>query len=159
MTQALALSPSAFGLLFSLVMAGQIAGSLLGGRLVPRLGMARMVRVGAGVTLAGGLLLAALALAAVAHWAAVVVPMIVYLFGCAFILPNALATALSPFPHMAGTASSLLGALPFGLGAVVSALLAAAFDGSTRPMALTIALFGGAAFLCERLFFRKALHG
>ena len=59
--------------------------------------------------------------------------MIVYLFGCAFMIPNATAAALSPFPQMAGAASSLLGAMPFGLGALVSALLAAAFDGTTRP--------------------------
>jgi DHA1 family bicyclomycin/chloramphenicol resistance-like MFS transporter len=159
MTQAFSLSPGGYAMAFSLVMVGQICGSLAGGRLVSRLGMARMVRVGAGLALAGGALLASLALASVAHWSAIVLPMIVYIFGCAFILPNALAAALSPFPHMAGSASSLLGALPFGLGALVSALLAAAFDGSTRPMALVIALFGVFVFLSEKMLFRKASHG
>jgi DHA1 family bicyclomycin/chloramphenicol resistance-like MFS transporter len=85
--------------------------------------------------------------------------MVVYLFGCSFIIPNATAAALSPFPHMAGSASSLLGAIPFGLGALLSAGLAAAFDGSTRPMALAIGLFGLCAFASEKLLFRKAAHG
>jgi DHA1 family bicyclomycin/chloramphenicol resistance-like MFS transporter len=85
--------------------------------------------------------------------------MVLYIFGCAFMLPNTTAAALSPFPQMAGAASSLLGALPFGLGALVSALLAAAFDGTTRPMALAIALFGLLAFLAERFLFRKLNHG
>jgi DHA1 family bicyclomycin/chloramphenicol resistance-like MFS transporter len=85
--------------------------------------------------------------------------MVLYLFGCSFLIPNATAAALSPFPRMAGAASSLLGALPFGLGALVSAVLAAAFDGSTRPMALAIAAFGLFAFLAERFFFRKLIHG
>jgi hypothetical protein len=60
---------------------------------------------------------------------------------------------------MAGSASSLLGAIPFGLGALVSALLAAAFDGSTVPMALAIAVFGFLSFLSERFLFSKATHG
>lgn len=159
MTQALALGPGAYGLLFSLVMLGQICGSLLGSRLVSRLGMMRMVRVGARLALAGGVMLAVPAAAAVAHWAAIVLPMIVYIFGCAFIMPNALATALSPFPHRAGAASSLLGALPFGLGALVSALLAAAFDGTTQPMAFAIAGFGVLVFAAERLLFSRIRHG
>ena len=39
------------------------------------------------------------------------------------------------------------------------ALLAGAFDGTTRPMALAIAGFGVAALLAERLYFRKMVHG
>jgi DHA1 family bicyclomycin/chloramphenicol resistance-like MFS transporter len=126
---------------------------------VARLGIARMVRVGAALALAAGLLLAALALAGASHWSAVVLPMILYLFGCSLLIPNATAAALSPFPEIAGAASSLLGALPFGLGALVSAGLAAAFDGTIRPMALAIGLFGFLAFLCERYSFGKAGHG
>jgi DHA1 family bicyclomycin/chloramphenicol resistance-like MFS transporter len=159
MVQALHLTPTAFSVLFAAVMLGQITGGITGSRLVVRLGIGRMVQLGAALVLAGGLLLAALALGGMAHWSAVVLPMILYLFGCSFMIPNATAAALSPFPQMAGAASSLLGALPFGLGALVSAGLAGAFDGTTRPMALAIATFGTAAFLAERLFFRKIVHG
>jgi len=159
MVQALHLTPTAFSLLFAAIMLGQITGGITGSRLAVRLGIGRMVRLGAALTLAGGLLLAALALAGMPHWSAVVLPMILYLFGCSFMIPNTTAAALSPFPQIAGAASSLLGALPFGLGAVVSAGLAGAFDGTTRPMALTIAVFGVAAFLAEKLYFRKIVHG
>src|SRR6185295_18566118 len=134
MVEALRLSPTAFSVLFALVMVGQIIGGVLGARLVPRLGSARLVRLGA-------------ALAGAAHWTAIVLPMVVYLFGCSFIIPNATAAALSPFPQMAGSASSLLGAIPFALGALLSAGLAAAFDGSALPMALAIGLFGVCAFV------------
>ncbi len=159
MVQALDLTPTAFSLLFAAVMLGQIAGGIIGSRLVGSLGIGRMVRLGAALTLAGGILLAAMALADLRHWSAVVVPMTIYLFGCSFMIPNATAAALSPFPKMAGAASSLLGAMPFGLGALVSAGLAGAFDGSTRPMALTICIFGIAAFVAEKHFFRKLMHG
>ena len=159
MVQALHLSPTAFSVLFAAVMLGQIAGGLAGSRLVGRLGSLRIVRQGAALVAASGAALAALALAGAAHWSALVLPMIGYLFGCALMIPNATAAALSPFPQMAGSASSLLGAIPFGLGALLSALLAAAFDGTTRPMALAIAVFGVLAFLSERFFFRKTIHG
>ena len=85
--------------------------------------------------------------------------MIVFLFGCAFMIPSTTAAALAPFPEMAGAASSLLGVLPFGLGAAVSAVLAVAFDGSTRPMALAIGALALLAFLSERLLFRGGSHG
>lgn len=159
MVQALRVTPAEFSLLFATVMLGQITGGIAGSRLVAKLGIGRMVRLGAALTLSGGVLLAALALAGMAHWSAVVLPMILYLFGCSFMIPNATAAALSPFPKMAGAASSLLGAMPFGLGALVSAALAWAFDGTTRPMALAIATFGALAFFSERFFFRKINHG
>lgn len=159
MVQALNLTPTAFSLLFATVMIGQISGGYAGSRLVPRLGLERMVRLGAALILVAAITLALLAFAGVAHWSAIVLPMLVYIFGCAFVIPNATAAALSPFPQMAGSASSLLGTLPFGLGAMVSAVLAAAFDGTVRPMAFAIAVFGLFAFLSERLFFRKMIHG
>ena len=159
MVQALHLSPTAFSVLFSAVMLGQIAGGLIGSRLIGRLGSVRLIRVGAALTAVSGTLLAALALAGASHWSALVLPMIGYLFGCAFMIPNATAAALSPFPQMAGSASSLLGAIPFGLGALLSALLAAAFDGTTLPMAVAIAVFGLLAFIFEKYFFRKISHG
>ena len=159
MVQALKLTPGTFSVLFATVMLGQISGGFAGSRLVPRLGIERMVRTGAALVLAASIALAAFAFAGAAHWTAIVLPMLLYLFGCAFMIPNTTATALSPFPQMAGSASSLLGTLPFGLGALVSAALAAAFDGTTRPMALAIALFGFLAFISEKYFFRKICHG
>lgn len=159
MVQALHLSPTAFSVLFAAVMLGQIVGGVLGARLVSRLGSARLVRFGAALVAIGGGVLAVLALTGAPHWSAVVLPMVVYLFGCSFMIPNATAAALSPFPQMAGSASSLLGAIPFGLGALLSAGLAVAFDGSTRPMALAIGAFGLCAFFAEKLYFRKIVHG
>ena len=152
---ALGLTPTQFSLMFATVMLGQLSGGYAGSRLVGRKGIGAMVRMGVTLTLVCGLLLAALALAGVAHWAAVCLPMLGFVLGCAFVVPNATAAALAPFPKMAGAASSLLGMLPFALGALVSAALGAAFDGSAVPMVCTVALFGALAFAAERLLFRK----
>lgn len=59
MVQALHLTPTAFSVLFAAVMLGQISGAIIGSRLVVRFGTGRMVRLGAALALAGGVLLAA----------------------------------------------------------------------------------------------------
>jgi DHA1 family bicyclomycin/chloramphenicol resistance-like MFS transporter len=151
----LALTPGQFSLLFAAIMLGQMGGGYAGSRLVARAGIAAMVRIGTMLALAAAAALAALALAGVVHWAALGAPMLGFILGCAFVVPNATAAALTPFPAIAGAASSLIGVLPFGLGALVSAALGAAFDGTAVPMACTIAAFALAAFVCERLLFRR----
>jgi DHA1 family bicyclomycin/chloramphenicol resistance-like MFS transporter len=145
---------AAYSLMFAAVMLGQISGAWSSSRLVLRLGIARLLRSGAALMLGAGLTAAALAWAGVAHWLAVVVPFFAYLFGTALIVPNATAAALSPFPGSAGSASSLIGAIGFTAGAVVSAGLGAAFDGTARPMATVAAAAGVAAFLLERFLLR-----
>jgi len=150
----LGVTVGAYSLMFAAVMCGQISGAWSSRRLVPRLGIPRLLRSGAATMLAGGATAAVLAWLGVAHWLAVVVPFFVFLFGTALIVPNATASALSPFPATAGSASSLIGAIGFTAGAIVSSLLGAAFDGSARPMATVAAFAGTAAFTLEWLLLR-----
>jgi DHA1 family bicyclomycin/chloramphenicol resistance-like MFS transporter len=145
----LGVSIAAYSFMFATVMLGQISGAWSSRRLVPRLGIARLLRAGAALMLAGGASAALLAWGGVAHWLAVVAPFFAFLFGTALIVPNATASALTPFPASAGSASSLIGAIGFTAGAIVSSLLGAAFDGSARPMASVAALAGVAAFTFE----------
>ena len=144
-------STSGYGLAFATVMLGQIGGAWLSRRLVLRLGIARLLRFGAALMLVGGVAVALLAWAGVGHWAAVVLPFVVFLFGTALIVPNATAAALSPFPGSAGAAASLIGAIGFTVGALVSTGLGLAFDGTARPLATVAACGGIAAFLLERV--------
>jgi DHA1 family bicyclomycin/chloramphenicol resistance-like MFS transporter len=57
-----------------------------------------------------------------------------------FTNPNAAALAMAPFAKNAGTASSLLGCLQLGIGALASAAVSAAADGTVRPVAGVIAV-------------------
>jgi DHA1 family bicyclomycin/chloramphenicol resistance-like MFS transporter len=142
-------SMSQYGWMFAGVMLGQIAGAWISSRLVLRLGIARLLRAGGRIALAGGAAAAALAWAGVEHWLGIVAPFAVMLFGTALVIPNASAAALSPFPHAAGAASSLMGAIGFACGAAVSTLLGAAFDGTARPMASVAALATLGVVICE----------
>jgi DHA1 family bicyclomycin/chloramphenicol resistance-like MFS transporter len=77
-----------------------------------------------------------------------------FLFGTALVFSNAMAAALSPFPHSAGSAASLIGAIGFTCGALVSTALGATFDGTARPLATLAAAAGLGAFLFERTMAR-----
>jgi MFS transporter, DHA1 family, multidrug resistance protein len=57
---------------------------------------------------------------------------------------------MSPFPGSAGAAASMIGAIGFASGAIISTLLGAVFDGTARPMATVAAVAGLAALLFER---------
>jgi DHA1 family bicyclomycin/chloramphenicol resistance-like MFS transporter len=144
------IEPAGYGLAFGAVMLGQIGGAWTSSRLVLRLGIPRMLRLGTATMFAAGLAALLLAWGGVAHWAAVVLPFLGFLFGSALTVPNATAAAISPFPGSAGAAVSLVGAVGFGVGALISSALGAAFDGSARPMATLAAIGGTAAFILNR---------
>jgi len=143
-------STTGYGFAFAAVMLGQISGAWACSRLVMRTGIARLLRIGAALMLGAGLAAAALAWAGASSWPAVVLPFLVFLFGTALIVPNATAAALSPFPGSAGAAASLIGATGFTVGALVSAGLGFAFDGTARPMTTLAAIGGIAAFILTR---------
>jgi MFS transporter, DHA1 family, multidrug resistance protein len=150
LVRGLGVSTLAYGFMFGAVMFGQICGAWASSRLVLRLGIGRLLQLGASVMLTAGATAAALAWAGVEHWLAVVLPFTLFLFGTAIVFPNAMAAALTPFPGSAGSAASLIGAIGFAAGAVVSTVLAAAFDGSARPLATMALLAGLGAFIFER---------
>ena len=149
-------SVAAYGWMFAGVMLGQISGAWVASRFVLRFGIPPLLRGGTWLVLGGGIAAAAFAWAGTSHWLAIVAPFALLLFGTALVLPNATALALSSFPHAAGAASSLIGAIGFTAGALLSTLLGALFDGTPRAMASAAALGGVGAFAFERMLARGA---
>lgn len=136
-----------YALLFAFVATGHIIGAIASSRMVMRLGIDRMIRIGSLIACLSGIVTAALGWAQVDHVAAIVVPIFVYMFSAAFILPHATAAALSPFPNIAGAASSLLGFIQFSLGAAASYVLGTLYDGTARPLTAAIGVMGAASIL------------
>jgi len=140
-------SEQGFGLLFGSVMLGNITGSTIGSRIVRRLGIERMVRGGTLLMLVAGLALGALALLGTRHPLAVVVPMFVYMVAFMMTMPPATAGALTPFPQIAGSASSLLSFCQFVIASSAAFVVGSTFDGTARPMMLRIAVWRSARSL------------
>ena len=140
-----------FGLLFGAVMLGNITGSAIGSRIVRRVGIDRVVRGGTSLMLVAGLVLGAFGLQRTSHPLAVVVPMFFYMVAFMMTMPPAAAGALTPFPHVAGSASSLLSFCQFVVASTAAVIVGATFDGTARPMMLTIAGAAIGAFATCRL--------
>ena len=144
-------SEQGFGMLFGTVMLGNITGSTLGSRLVRRVGIRAIVRAGTALMLVAGLALGALALADTRHPLAIVVPMFAFMVAFMLTMPPATAGALTPFPDIAGSAASLLSFCQFVVASSAALIVGLTFDGTARPMALTIGVASIAAFVAFRV--------
>ncbi len=137
-------SPERFGLLFGLNAIGIVIASQINARLVHRFGPAALLRIALLVYLAAGLALLVAALTK-AGLVAVAAPLFFAVAMMGVVPPNSMALALEPYPHAAGSASALSGAMQFSVGAPIVALLGLLHDGSALPMACIVAGCGLAA--------------
>ncbi|CAA0114885.1 Bicyclomycin resistance protein [Halioglobus japonicus] len=82
-------------------------------------------------------------------------PMMLYSTGMGLVLPNAMAVALSAFPHIAGTASALMGFIQMGLSASATALVGMFLVDTTAPMLNFMVLITLFALLLSVLLYRR----
>lgn len=143
-------SPTLYGLLFMLTVAGFFCGSLISGRYSRRLGSDRLIRHATWLCALGGVSMAALALFSVYSPWAVILPYIFYMVGFGIIMPQSMAGALAPNPQCAGSASSLFGFLQMTIAALGGALVGQFHDGTSLTMTLAIGLSGVLALLVYR---------
>jgi len=154
--QVLGTGERGFGFLFGSVMLGNLSGATMGSRVVRRWGIDRTIGRALWLMLGAGLLLAALAWAGVTSALAVVVPMFGFMFALMMSMPQATAGALTPFPAIAGSASSLLSFGQFAIASCGALVVGLTFDGTVRPMATTIAGAAMLALAAFRLLVRPA---
>ncbi|MDQ0316601.1 multidrug effflux MFS transporter [Amorphus orientalis] len=136
------LSSVVFGLVFGMCALSYVAGTLLGQRLLQRLGVARALGVGCCFLAAGGTAMVLALVVGIDHPAAVVVPQMIYLVGVGQALPQGMAGALMPFTKRAGAASSLLGFTQMVFSAGVGTVLGLLLHRGALPMALFLAVCG-----------------
>ena len=148
------LAPRLYGLVFGSMVVFMTIGSLLNAKFVPVFGAGKILRFGTiapaimgPVALVLGLIEARTG--AIGMWPFVIclVPQIATI---SLIGPNATAMALQRYPHMAGTASSLMGVMQFGLGALFGAVVGQTFDGTIAPMTTAMGLAGVLCFVANR---------
>lgn len=123
------------------------ASSLNNARLVQRLGVTVLVRRLAVVAVGCALVLMVVSMVSGGHppfWifalaVAAVMPVVQGL------IPNCNTAAMTPLPHIAGTASAIIGTVTVAGGALLGGFASGAFDGTVRPFAAYILVFVGAA--------------
>lgn len=150
--------PERYGFLFGINALGLIAASQLNRWLLSRYSSGRILVTSLAVTATTGLLLAVAAATDIGGF----VGMLALLFFCiastGLVGPNATAAAMAPYARMAGSASALMGAIQFGLGAVAGSLIGVFFNGTALPMAAIIALCGVGGFVALQLLVTRPLR-
>src|SRR2546429_8327215 len=73
--------------------------------------------------------------------------MFCYAFGLGWVLPNAMAGAIGPFPRMAGLAAAGAGFVQLTGSALYAIAVSRTYDGTLRPMTTAVATAGGGAIV------------
>jgi DHA1 family bicyclomycin/chloramphenicol resistance-like MFS transporter len=147
------LSPTGFG--FSQILqAGMfVVGALVVRTMLPRYGADRLVPMGLSLLIVACLGLVVFLLLWGTNFFSVMMPIAVYSFGVAFIMPAMLTNSLAPFPRMAGAASALTAFLQMALGLLGSAI-ASFFANPSLALIIVLPTMGVSAAVCWH-FWRK----
>jgi MFS transporter, DHA1 family, multidrug resistance protein len=146
------------GAYFAAPAIGYMLGNFASGRFATRIGLNRMIMLGAVITTAG------LALLALLHVAGFTGPNIFFGFvicvglGNGIMLPSANAGMLSVRPELAGSAAGLGGAITIGGGAALSLLAGQVLTPTSGPLPLVLIMLGASAasILCVLWVIRRA---
>ena len=153
--ESMGFSPREFGLIVLLSVGGFTAGTFVNNRLVGRVAPADIIQYSGWFHVAALVGMAALSLAGIVTWWAIVGPHMLLSFGTGLIVANANAGAVGMYPRLAGTASSLAGLAQMGMGAMGTVAVAAMTVVGSRylamPMVIALAPFAIATVLSARL--------
>jgi len=145
----LGLTRMQYTVVFAINAVGLAAASAANAQLVGRFTPRRLLLLGVSALVVCSGLLTVVTLAGTPRW-----PTLVLLFAAVlsagFVLGNGSALAIGQVPEMAGTGSALLGALQFGLGAVVSPLVGSSAVTMAVLMLVAATLAAGSLLLVAR---------
>jgi len=140
-----------FGFYFGLIMVGFMVGAFAAGRFSARLGIDTMLVGCLVLATTGAIAGLGLAWMEIDHGAAVIVPIFALMASVGCAQPLCLASALAPFPDMAGKAASLLGFAQLGFGAAGSFAVGLVHDGTAVPLMAVIAIMAASSLAIYRL--------
>lgn len=134
----LKVSPDVFGALYAVTVSAYGVGTLVASQITRRVGINRMIVFGGLIMTIFGEIGVILPMLGYFNIWTVVLPFAGFAFGTGFVFPSGQAGGISPYPKMAGAASSMLSCLQMSTAAVVGAVTARLLDGSMMPMAWAV---------------------
>lgn len=136
----LGLGPAEFGAAMAVPMLAYVITQMTVARMIHRLGLDRLVRIGTGIAIAAGTAMVLFVLLDMVDVYTLTGPITFILVAHAFIVPTITVGAIAPFAHSAGAASSLLGFIQFLAAAAMTAVMGMLDDGTPLPMAAAICI-------------------
>ena len=131
-------APEHLGFIFTLNVLGVMGGGWLNSRLVTTRGIREMMNTGVWLLFAGAIILFALIATDILGLWGAILGIVFFTLPLNMINANAAAGTLEFFPHNAGTASAVVGAVRYGCGAISGMVVGLLHDGSAMPMAWVI---------------------
>ncbi|MET0899186.1 MAG: multidrug effflux MFS transporter [Mycobacterium sp.] len=131
------MSPVQYGVTFGVNALGITVMSVVSARLTQRVPVRTLLGAGLGAAFTAAVVLLGLVLSGAPTWT-LPIPIFVAVAGQGLILGNATALALSAVPRSAGTGSAVLGALQFGIGALVAPLVGLGGEHTAGPLAVVM---------------------
>ena len=138
-------APDYYGYYFGLSALMLILGASTNKRLLRRMPGERIMRYGFLILAIGGAAAVAIPFSPLNGPFALTAAIMIYVFGQMLVQPNAVAAALTPLRHMAGTGSALMGMMQMLFGALGGYVVNALYDGTPLPMTGTLLVAGVAA--------------
>ena len=136
----LGIDSAGFGFVWSCLTILYTISAFMGGNLSSKYGLMKVLLAGVIFNVMAGLVFFFLVKALDVTLISVIVPLIILFFAHGFIVPMALAKAVSARPEIAGSSSGLSSALGLVIGGMFSVLSGLVFDGRLLPIALIVAV-------------------
>ncbi len=134
----LKISPTVYGLLAFGAMSGMFIGMIFNGYMVAKVGVRNMILTGKLLIFLGGISFITFSLVSTLSILNVIFPTFIITLAAAFILPNAVVCAFTPFPEIAGTVGAVYGCLQICITAIVSAFISAFNEPSQLLLGIVI---------------------
>jgi DHA1 family bicyclomycin/chloramphenicol resistance-like MFS transporter len=153
------IAPRAYGLIFGGMIIFMTLGSLLNAKFAPVFGASRILRYAVIVPAIVGPTALVLGFIEARYGTIGLWPFLLcfapQIATISLIGPNSMAMALQRYPHMAGTASSLMGVMQFGIGAIFGAIVGQTMDGTIAPMTTAMGIAGALCLVSHRALVRR----
>ena len=143
-----------FGFVFLTSVAGYMSGSALSARMSLSFASEKTVLVGAALVAVSTIIMWVGAHLFPRSITVLMLPMMFYSTGMGLVLPNAMAVALRPFAHIAGTASALMGFIQMALSAFATAMVGTFLSDTPAPMLNFMVLITFVALLLSVALYR-----
>jgi DHA1 family bicyclomycin/chloramphenicol resistance-like MFS transporter len=143
-----------FGFIFLTSVAGYMSGSALSARMSLSFDSEKTVLVGATLVAVSTVIMWVGAHLLPSSITVLMLPMMFYSTGMGLVLPNAMAVALRPFAHIAGTASALMGFIQMALSASATAMVGTFLSDTPAPMLNFMVLITFVALLLSVALYR-----
>ncbi|MBN3726428.1 Bcr/CflA family multidrug efflux MFS transporter [Burkholderia sp. Ac-20379] len=143
-----------YGLLFGMNILGVMIGNFINTRLVARVGSMRLISAASLVSAVASLCVAFFALTGIGGLWSIVAGLFFVVGVIGLLSANCSTDLMLRYPHNAGAAAALFGAMQLGLGAVASAVVGLLADGTPFGMGVTIAITGALCFVGRRFVLR-----